>query len=363
MPTPKSPLAASESAPGRSLFGYRWKVSTADRRMEWLPQETAVATARGSYVYVGSAVGGELLAIVAATGRVRWRVDIDAIASAPVIRGDLLYVGTGNGEVVCVDTLTGEVKWRFVSNGPIAEAPVVADTLVIFANETDRVTALDALTGEFKWQYKNETGSADSLLRGHAGLAADDQFVYTGFSNATVVALRIASGSVSWSSRLSVKQQKYVDVDSTPVLLGNRLYVASGAGGVFALDRATGLTVWSQALGDKDGVGLSELTTDGTNLYVSAATDGVFALDLEGNVLWQQAVAGGGDPSMPLLLADYVLVSYANFGLLALRKDSGDLVQYFDPGGGISASPSLGAGASLYVMSNRGTLFSMTLDE
>lgn len=362
-PQPQSPIQATPSTSGRSLFGYHWQLSTADRRMEWLPQETAAAVARGSYVYVGSATGGELLGIVAATGRVRWRAKIDAIASAPVVRGELLYVGTGNGEVVCVDTLTGDVRWRFLSNGPISEPPVVADSLVIFANETDRVTALDALTGAFKWQYKNDTGSADSLLRGHAGLAADDQYVYTGFSNATVVALRIANGSVRWSSRLSVKDSKYVDIDSTPVLYGNRVYVASGAGGLFALDRNTGVAMWHRALGSKFSVGLAGLATDGQSLFVSAAGDGVFSLDMEGNLLWQHGVPSGGEPSAPTLLERYVLVSYAATGLVAFDKRSGELVEYFDPGGGISGAPSLGVGANLYVVSNRGTLFSLTLDE
>src|SRR5690606_23625604 len=109
--------------------------------------------------------------------------------------------------------------------------------------EADQVVALDAITGKFKWQYKGETPE-EYTLRGHAGVAVSGDLAYTGFSNGTLVALRKDNGSVAWSSSLKADADRFVDVDATPLVFDGTVYASSSSGGVYALDKRTGLVKW-----------------------------------------------------------------------------------------------------------------------
>jgi outer membrane protein assembly factor BamB len=349
---------------GEDRISLHWKFATADRSTEVEPQEFAQAAVASDTVYVGSA-SGMFYALRASTGAVRWRKRIGAVASAPVPAGGLLYVGTADGALIVLDAQTGVERWRYQSRGPIQQAPVVTTELVLFANEADQIVALDGVTGKLKWQYKGETPE-EYTLRGHAGVALDGDLVYTGFSNGTLVALRKDSGSVAWSASLRAEADRFMDVDATPLVIEGRVYASSSSGGVYALDKTTGLIRWRMPFWDAAQPGatgnVGGLASDGKALYVSVADLGTYALDLEGNVLWRVGAKGGGEPAQPVIWNDLLLYSLANDGLFLANRRTGQTVEYFDPGDGVSARPTATGTGQLFVMSNRGVLYSFDLD-
>src|SRR2546423_657751 len=125
---------------------------------------------------------------------------------------------------------------RAARRGPIEQTPTSTGDLILFANEADQVVAVDAINGKFKWQYKSETPE-EYTLRGHAGVTIDGDLAYTGFSNGTLVALRKENGSVAWSTSLKAEADRFMDVDATPLVIGDRVYASSSSGGVYALDK------------------------------------------------------------------------------------------------------------------------------
>jgi outer membrane protein assembly factor BamB len=357
---------------GRPVLRLRWKVVTGDHAKARQPQEFAGVAAAGAFVY-GGASGGRFLALSAETGRVSWSQPLGSVSSRPVIGPDRLFVGTNDGELLAVSLDRGEVLWRYVTRGPILAAPRLVhesraegpplDT-VVFSNEADQVYALDAHTGEFRWQYKGETPE-EYILRGHAGVTVDGDLVYTGFGSGTLVALRLATGSVAWLTQLKGEDDRFVDVDATPVVVGDTLYVTSSSGGVWALDKTTGLVRWrlplegataSAAQGAAGG-----LASDGERLYVSAADLGIYALDLDGNILWRQGTRGGGEPAAPVVVGDKLVYALAGAGVFVADKRTGALLQWFDPGDGVSAEPVIVDDDAAYVLSNRGVLYALDL--
>jgi outer membrane protein assembly factor BamB len=354
---PREPL-------GEDRISLHWKFVTADRRTEVEPQEFAQAAVSGDTVFIGSA-SGMFYALRAATGAVRWRKRLGAVASAPVPAGGLLYVGTADGALIAIDPQTGDEKWRYQSRGPIQQAPVVTTELVVFSNEADQVVAVDAITGKFRWQYKSETPE-EYTLRGHAGVAIDGELVYTGFANGVLVALRRDSGSVAWSTSLKGDADRFMDVDATPIVIGDRVYASSSSGGVYALDKTTGLVRWRMPFWDAALPGatgnVGGLASDGRTLYVSVADLGTYAVDLAGNVLWRVGARGGGEPAQPVIRNELLLYSLANAGLFIADRRTGETLEYFDPGDGISARPTVTGSGQLFVMSNRGILYAFDLD-
>jgi outer membrane protein assembly factor BamB len=395
---------------GRPVLSLRWKAVTADRGREVKPQEFASPLVYRDHVYVGSA-GGTFYALRGRDGRQRWKRELGAVSVQPVVDRGVLYVGTDDGFVIALDHQTGKELWRYATRGPILRPPAVIDiaasavappapkppkaaaddaaapvadaaaakaepaaparragaprTLVIVANEADQVTAIDAMSGEFVWQYKGETPE-EYTLRGHAGVVVRDGLAFTGFSSGTLVALRVDTGSVAWLTSIKGDADRFVDVDATPVLDGATMYVTSASGGLWALDQATGLVRWRTDLGPAGADGpdgtTGTVTSDGERLYVGVAEHGVFALDLAGNVLWRQGARGGGEPGEMLVTGDYLMYPLADAGLFIAERKTGRVLEYFDPGDGVSSEPVLGDDDMLYVLSNRGVLYALAVE-
>jgi outer membrane protein assembly factor BamB len=350
--------------PGEDRLSFKWKFETADRTTEITPQEFAAATVYADTIYIGSA-SGMFYALRSTTGQIRWKKHIGAVACAPLMAAGTLYVATQDGFVIAVDSQTGQEKWRYQSRGPIEQTPVATGDLIVFSNEADQVAAIDAVSGKFKWQYKAETPE-EYTLRGHAGVVVDGDLIYTGFSNGTLAALRKDTGSVAWSTSLKADADRFVDVDATPLVMGSIVYASSSSGGVYALDKATGLVRWRVPFYDvamPSEVGnVGGLTTDGKDLYVSVADLGTYAIDLEGNVLWRVGARGGGEPATPVIYNDLIVYSLASDGLFIAERKTGKTLEFFDPGDGISAQPTITGDGRMFVMSNRGILYAFDLE-
>ena len=349
---------------GEDRLSLKWKFITADRVTEIAPQEFAAPAVWADTLYVGSATG-MFFALRASNGAVRWRKKVGAVSCAPLAGGTLIYVGTTDGLLVALDAQTGAEKWRYQSRGPIEQTPVATGDLIIASNEADQVFAVDAVNGKFKWQFKSETPE-EYTLRGHAGVTIDGELAYTGFSNGSMVALRKDTGSVAWSTSLKGDADRFVDVDATPLVIGPLVYVSSASGGVYALDKQTGLVRWRvpfydvhlpSATGNVGG-----LATDGKVLYVSVADLGTYAIDFTGNVLWRVGARGGGEPATPVIYDDLLVYALASDGLFLAKRKTGETVEWFDPGDGISAQPTITGDGRLFVMSNRGVLYAFDLD-
>ena len=330
-------------------------------------------------LYVGSREG-TLLALDIATGEVLWETPLGgAVASTPVMVDlpretpkdasapkDLLLVGTDNGEEIAIDLDSREELWRYATDGKIRRAPVVSEGVVHLANSRDQVFGLDLRTGAWRWQYEQplQTGFTVS---GYAGLAyqpssdgARPGVLYTGFGNGKVAALDAGSGEALWLASVAPAQGgDFSDCDSTPLLdeARGRLYVAGQQTGVYALSMEDGSVVWRfdvRAAGDL-------VWAAGTDMVGASSLEGIFSLDHDGQLLWRTQV-DPGVLSRPLVVGDTVYVAHNESGLLALDRDTGELVARVDPGSGVSSPPVFDAVMErVYATSNRGVLYALEL--
>jgi outer membrane protein assembly factor BamB len=357
--------AVPREKPGLDLLSLRWKLETGDRSKDVHPQEFAGAAVWADTVYIGGE-SGELFAVRATTGALRWRKKIGAVSSTPAVARGLLYVGTVDGYLICLDAQTGDERWRYQSKGAMSEPPVIDGDTLVFSNEADQVYGLHATKGSYKWQYKSETPE-NYTLRGHAGIAIDDGLAFTGFANGSMVALRVENGSVAWSTSLKGEADKFVDVDGTPVVVGATVYVASSSGGLYALDKTTGLIRWRAPIFDSAAPAATGVTggiaADRDRLYLAAADLGIYALDHDGNVLWRQGTRGGGEPATPVVDGELLVYTLAGDGVYLADRKTGEVYEYFQPGEGVSATPTATDDGGLFVMSNRGILYAFDLDQ
>jgi outer membrane protein assembly factor BamB len=218
-------------------------------------------------------------------------------------------------------------------------------------------------------------------VAGPSGVAVWNGRVFSGFSDGTVLAFDALTGVERWAPAdlaAEVEAQtgeapRYLDVDTTPVpatiAAGPVVFVASYAGGVFALDAHTGTQVWSSpaVLGVSELVSFSEpshvsatgtLVPERRLLLAASGTTGLWALDPEtGEEIWRQALPSGG-VSAPVPIAGALLVSTTRLGVFLVSPVRGELIDGIHMADGSAMTPAA-HGNRAFVLTNAGSLLSL----
>jgi len=87
------------------------------------------------------------------------RTDFD-YTFQPVIAGGLVYFGSSADDTVrALDAKTGELVWRFTTDGPVRFAPTIAHGKAYVASDDGFLYCLDAKTGKHLWRFRAGPGS------------------------------------------------------------------------------------------------------------------------------------------------------------------------------------------------------------
>jgi outer membrane protein assembly factor BamB len=164
---------------------------------------------------------------------------------------------------------------------------------------------------------------------------------------------------VVWAKSLAAASEQFVDVDTTPTVLGGGAValVSSYSGGLYALDPRDGSVRWRVGI---QGVG--DVTAINGRLYFVAPRLGLHAAEADGRIIWRQGLAAAGDLTQPLAVGPYLLVSGSRAGLFVIDRQTGNLLEIFNPGQGICAPPTIDpSGTRLYILSNGGQLYALNI--
>ncbi len=316
-------------------------------------------------VYAGSN-DNALFAIRGWDGAVVWRFEaLGRVDSTPHPDGDDVLFGAADGAMYCINASTGALQWRFATSAEVLHEPIVIGDSVYFVNSNDAVFAVARRDGSVRWRYRRNAPGGITAS-GHAGLASFGRRIYAAFSDGTVACLDASDGSVLWSQDTARELDDLdtsnpghaaIDVDTTPVVIDDMVYVASYTAGVFALDAVGGGQRWR--LGDLRGV--SGLGSDGRYLYAASSQAGLVKIDpLDGTIVWRRE-AGNLAAIGAVAIGDGLLaVPSADQAMYVVRTDSGEVLDGVRPGRGFNGLPTR-VGSRLFAESNGGTLYAFAL--
>ncbi|MBO1325937.1 PQQ-like beta-propeller repeat protein [Acetobacter sp. TBRC 12305] len=201
------------------------------------------------------------------------------------VDGDTLYVVDGISQALALDAATGKVKWRVDLGTPGRSAPTIADGRVFFGTIDERFFALDAATGHQLWSYA--ATSVETTIFGQPAPAAANGVVIAGFGGGDLVAFRAESGEVVWSVMLGNVNSQASTLNLTcvrglPVIVGSVIYAVSMAQVLAAIDIRTGRRVWERSI-----TSLNNILCVGDWLFVLSLDEQLVCVDrLSGHVRW-----------------------------------------------------------------------------
>lgn len=231
-----------------------------------------VALAGDGTLFVGS-LGGDFVALEAASGTVKWVADLSYVwYSAAVGRNGLVYVadinmgllaldqasgkivwqksvgedhpypspaiapngyviwGTHEGTVLATHPTTGEEMWRTVTGYDMTSLAVTPLGLVIFGDLGNAVRALDARTGRSVWN----TTSGDQVQS--APIISLEGTVYAGCNDGKLYAMCSLTGALKW-----VFQADSPFVSSAPAIgKKGEVFIASSSGKLYSVSCGKG---------------------------------------------------------------------------------------------------------------------------
>jgi outer membrane protein assembly factor BamB len=309
----------------------------------------------GRLVYAGGN-DGSVHCFDTKTGKLVWRkFTRGPVESEPTVSGGIVYVGSSDGNLYAFRASDGELLWKYRTAGSVPGRPVVAGDNVIIMTHLNNLICLDANTGKWRWGYRRDVPVGRIQIKGVANPAVLDNLVYAGFSDGALVSLSLKDGSPQEVKHLSDKNDRFLDVDTDPLLLDDTLYVASFTSGILTLDPISLEERWRFK-----AEGPSSLAHQDGLLYFTTADAKVVALDAKlGKPVWTFSARKGG-LSRPVLADRWLLVSSEEYSLMALDRFNGTLVQLFNPGKGASAAPAV-SGSRVFWVSNGETLYNMEL--
>jgi outer membrane protein assembly factor BamB len=303
------------------------------------------------------------------SGDRRWRTDIrDVEEEDPVIAGGialfggLIYATAGYDELVCLDAVKGDIKWRAKLSGPSRAAPTVLGNKVYVTTLANSILALDAADGKVLWEFSGLAASTG--LIGAASPAATEDLVVPAFSSGEVYALRAANGSVAWSDNLAGTLRlggltALSDIRGLPVIADNIVYAVSFGGKAAAIDLLTGARVWQKEIS-----GSKTPLVSGNRVFLISSDARIVSLDREsGDVAWVSQLARYKDKNRrePILwtgpiMAGNRLMAFSSDGRVAeIDPAQGTLIREWDSGEDVRIAPVI-AGGTLYLLSEDGDL-------
>jgi outer membrane protein assembly factor BamB len=355
-PVELEPMALEDFQP-KAKLALLWSTGIGSGQGE---RYTLLVPAVAGEVIYATDTKGEVIALNRLTGKRIWQVELNEPVSGGVGAGNgLLFVGTYNADVIALDTNDGSERWRGKVSSEVLSPPQTNGDIVVVTSNDGSLTALDHATGKERWRY--ESSMPLLTLRGSATPLTVNSTVYAGLANGKVLALEADDGLLVWEQRVAIPQgrselERMVDVDASPLLVGNILFIVSYQGELVALSRATGRPLWTQPVSSHNNLdsGLGKV-------FVTTANNGVEAYDSNsGQLAWGNGQLLRRKLTAPKVVAGYVAVADETGGYLHLldQSDGGIVARRRIDGAGVR-SPMVAVDDVLYVYGNGGKLVAL----
>jgi len=361
-------IAAHAELPSELTLSWSRRIGAGDGKRH---QISAAPVAQGGQVYTLDSQS--MVTAIDETGTILWQSELgkssdalkDASGGGLAVGGTQLFVTTGFGTVVALDTASGAELWTQDLASYGGASPTVYDDLLYIAARDGAAWAIDTSNGRIKWQVAGPTVAASHT--GGPGPAVSDKYAVFPFGTGDVLASFRKGGLRSWSSglsgaRLGLPSTQVRDLTGQPVIEGSSVYLASSAGRMAAVDLNTGLRIWTAKQGSQGHI----LVAGGAVFAVSDAGNLIRLSKDDGALIWSTPLPKFTEKSVksrakihahygPILAGGRLILASSDGLIRQFNPADGTLITTVDLPSGAASAPIVVNG-TLYVLSTKGDL-------
>ena len=185
---------------------------------------------------------GHMTAYELSNGRMIWqKYDKGYYHATPVTHGDHIIYGTTEGRVYARHYLTGEIKYKVDLDASIESDGVIHKGRLLFHLRNYKIFCLDVETGKILWAYKRSVPYPTTSQRVSKPYVWENQ-LFVGMADGNVAAFSLEDGQLLWESKIAIGD-KFIDVDTTPILIDGKLFTSSLSGSLSILNPKTGAII------------------------------------------------------------------------------------------------------------------------
>lgn len=255
-----------------------------------------------------------------------WKAPLGEIWAAPVLAGESLFIGSGNGNFYSIDAKTGKIVWQLNLGARIESTACIDRNVAYLGNDLGTFFAINIKKGSIQW--KKPLGE---YVRCSA--FCDGKNVYVGSINPT------RKSGLFWalSSETGVIQWKKITgpIFSSPVMDHDDLIVGSDDESLYCMS-TTGAEKWRITLGGKVR---STAAAVRDFIYIGCFGGAFYKIrKASGEIAWKNEKAGSMYSS-PAYGKNFLAVGNNAGSVMFFQPGSGKKKAEFATGGPVTASP------------------------
>ena len=283
---------------------------------------------------------GDVAALNLETGDILWSTDLREereeqgffesnksaqLSGGPIAGINKVFIGSENGKVYALDVETGQLDWQAKVKGEVLAAPAIDAGILAVNTASGVLKAFNANNGEELWKVDQDTPAL--TLRGISAPAISSGGVFVGTPDGNLTVYIIDNGQQGWSAIVgepsgSTEFERVIDVDSSPVIFGDRAYSISSRGNLVAVDLRSGQIIWKRQYSS-----YTDLLVSSNNIYLTDIKGHVYALDrLDGTEKWSQLALTHREVTGPAEIGEYIVVGDFEGYLHWLNSETGEIV-------------------------------------
>ena len=195
------------------------------------------------------------------------------------IAGDYLFVGTLHGEVQAIDLRTGQTAGNYNFGTSLIGTPVIdrSEMYVAVSRSEESLLGYNLVTGTIDWRAKVGDIESSPLLMGGR--------LYVTSTEGTLSSVQAANGQVEWTFKLPPRVRTRM-IRSSPASDGTSVIFGGDDGEVYAVGAADGKLRWSAKT---DGSIVASPSVARGKVFVGSLDNSFYAFDAEtGKRVWKQ---------------------------------------------------------------------------
>jgi outer membrane protein assembly factor BamB len=236
--------------------------------------------------------------------------------------------------------------WRYGAGSLVEFPPSIGYGRLYFSTNAGRLAAISEQTGKRAWKVDmHRCVAASPAIGPHAHGTVYAVFLNRPPCNVTsgghghdglLVAFSAGHGKIHWQRTIGPSE-------TSPLLIGDNVYVGDWNGDVWAFDADNGRKLWRHRIG---GAVKGAIASAGGRLYVGAYDGRLYSLSLAGKQVWrasgQRRLYGSGRfYSTPAVAYGRVYLGSTDGKVYSFGATSGKLIWSHSTGGYVYASPAV----------------------